>query len=134
MLTIIGAGSQSASCKETCQRKKFTQRVEFTGRLPHDEAMARIADCHVLVQPSRVLETYGLTLIEALASGTNILAANRGAAREIIEASGVGFLYDADDPGNLAAQLAEIRRRHDAGTLNRFEVAELLSERSEERY
>ena len=109
-------------------------RVEFTGRLPHDETMARIADCHVLVQPSRVLETYGLTLIEALSSGTNILAARRGAAREIVEASGVGFLYELDDPHSLAEQLQAIRRFYEAGTLNRFNVTDWLQERSESCY
>jgi glycosyltransferase involved in cell wall biosynthesis len=134
VLTIIGAGSQMASCQETCRRKKFTDRVEFTGRLPHDEAMARIAGCHVLVQPSRVLETYGLTLIEALASGTNILAPRRGAAREIVEASGVGFLYELDDPHSLAEQLHAIRAFYEAGTLNRFGVTNFLQERSELRH
>jgi glycosyltransferase involved in cell wall biosynthesis len=133
-LTIIGTGSQMASCQETCRRRKLMDRVEFTGRLPHDETMARIADCHVLVQPSRVLETYGLTLIEALSSGTNILAARRGAAREIVEATGVGFLYELDDPHGLAEQLQAIRGFYEAGTLNRFNVTDLLQERSESRY
>jgi len=88
----------------------------------------------VLVQPSRVLETYGLALIEALSCGTNILAAKRGAAREIVEAAGVGFLYELNDPHSLAEQLQTIRRSHEAGTLNRFNVTELLQERSESRY
>ena len=133
-MTIIGAGSERARCQETCAAQNLTERVEFTGRLSHADTLARIASCHVLVQPSRVLETYGLTLIEALANGTNVLAANRGAAREIVEATGVGFLYEPNDPASLAAQLEAIRQRHQSGMLNRFEIADFLTDRSEKRY
>jgi glycosyltransferase involved in cell wall biosynthesis len=133
-LAIIGTGSERARCQETCAVQHLTGRVEFLGRRSHAETLARIARCHVLIQPSRVLETYGLTLIEALAHGTNVLAANRGAAREIIEAAEVGFLYEPSEPSSLIAQLEEIRQRHEAGTLNRFEIGAFLAERSEQRY
>jgi glycosyltransferase involved in cell wall biosynthesis len=133
-LIIIGDGSQTTSCRATCRRRGLAGSVEFAGRLPHAETMARIANCHVLVQPSRFLETYGLTLIEALASGTNVLAASRPAAREIVEASGVGFLFELDDLHSLTAQLHAIRRSYEAGTLNHFAISNFLQERSESRY
>jgi glycosyltransferase involved in cell wall biosynthesis len=133
-LTVIGEGGEWGPCEGVCAARKISDRVEFTGRLPHAETLARIARCHVLVQPSRVLETYGLTLIEALACGTNILAARRGAACEIVEATGVGFLYEPDDPASLAEQLQAIRQHHEAGALNRFDLADFLAQRSETRY
>ncbi len=132
--TIIGAGSAREQCQATCAARQWTERVEFVGRLPHAETLARIAGAHVLVQPSRVLETYGLTLIEALSQGTNVLAANRGAAREIIEETGVGFLYEPDDAASLGAQLQAICQRYRAGTLNRFDISAFLDERSKARY
>lgn len=133
-LTVIGAGADLPRCRALCTARRLGERIEFAGRLPHAETLARIAGAHVLVQPSRVLETYGLTLIEALACGTNLLAADRGAAREIIADAGVGFLYDLDDPHSLAHQLDAIRQRFEAGTLNRFDVGDLLEQRSEERH
>ncbi len=133
-LTIIGAGGEMERCQDSCTQRNLAKRVEFTGRLPHADTLERIADCHVLVQPSRVPETYGLTLIEALASGTNVLAVNRGAAREIVETTGVGFLYEADNPASLAEQLEAIRRSHQAGALNRFDIAHFLQERGEASY
>jgi glycosyltransferase involved in cell wall biosynthesis len=132
--TIIGAGSALEQCQTTCAARQWSGRVEFVGRLPHPETLARIAGAHVLVQPSRVLETYGLTLIEALSQRTNVLAANRGAAREIIEETGVGFLYEPDDAASLGAQLQAIRQQHLAGTLNRFDISAFLAERSETSY
>jgi glycosyltransferase involved in cell wall biosynthesis len=133
-LCIIGAGADLARCRELCASRGIAGQVEFVGRLPHAETLERIAGAHVLVQPSRVLETYGLTLIEALAVGTNLLAADRGAAREICDDAGVGFLYDLDDPCNLTTQLDAIRQSFEAGTLNRFEVGNFLEQRSVARH
>ena len=132
--TIIGEGQQLAACRETCLLRNWTERVEFLGRLPHAETLARIADCHVLVQPSRVLETFGLTLIEALSRGTNILAAQRGAACELVVATGVGFLYQPDNPRSLAERMRVIRQSHQAGTLNQFNIGAFLWEHGEQRY
>lgn len=131
-LTVIGDGSARAACAAISAARNF--RVEFTGRLSHAETLARIAECHVLVQPTRVLETYGLTLIEALAVGTNLLVADHGAAREIVDDAGVGFLFNVDDRMGLAEQLGQIQRRHVDGSLNRFDIAAFLSERSEAAY
>lgn len=132
--TIIGAGADLARCQATCAARNWTERVEFVGQLPHARTLARIAGCHVLVQPSRVLETYGLTLIEALSQGTNLLAANRGAASEIVAATGVGFLFEPDDAASLAEKLHAIRRQYGDGLLNRFDIASFLDERSETRH
>lgn len=133
-LTIVGAGAKRERCQATCAARKLTDRVEFVGRLPHDQTLAQIAGAHVLVQPSRVLETYGLTLIEALAGGTNVLAARRGAACEIVADAGVGFLFEPDDAASLHEQLQAIRQQHADGALNRFDVGDFLDERSETRY
>lgn len=133
-LTIVGDGSERTRCEATCAARGWTKQIEFVGRLPHAEALAKIAACHVLVQPSRVLETYGLTLIEALSQGTNILAVDRGAAAEIAAATGVGFLYKPDDAVSLARQLELIRAHFVDGTLNRFTIDAFLQNRSEARY
>ena len=88
----------------------------------------------MLVQPSRCLESYGLTLIEALAAGTNVLAAGRGALRELVEDAGAGYLFPPGDANNLAIQLDRIRRANQTGTLNRFDVSPFLAARSETAY
>ena len=63
-----------------------------------------------------------------------IFASERGALREIVEDSGVGFVYNVEDPASLAAQLQAIRRCHADGSLNRFHVASFLEQRSASRY
>lgn len=133
-LSVIGAGADGERCRRLCAERGFADRVDFVGRLPHAQTLERIGRAHVLVQPARFLEAYGLTLIEALALGTNLLAARRGAVPEMIAAAGVGFLYELDNPASLADQLTAIRQAHRDGTLNRFDIASFLAERSEERH
>jgi glycosyltransferase involved in cell wall biosynthesis len=133
-LSIVGAGSEIPRCRETCTRRGLEGSVRFLGRLPHAEALAQIAAAHVLVLPSRCLESYGLTLIEALAAGTNVLAADRGAMREIVVDAGAGYLFAPGDRNSLAMQLDAIQRAHRAGTLNRFDVSTFLAGRSEAAY
>lgn len=133
-LTVVGTGGDLPRCRQTCKERGLLERVRFLGRLPYAQTMAEIGQSHLLVMPSRLFESYGLVLIEALASGTNILASNIGALREIVEASGVGFLFELDDPVSLREQLDLIRARFEDGTLNRFDLAGFLDERSEAHY
>jgi alpha-1,6-mannosyltransferase len=48
------------------------------------------------------LETFGLSALEAMASGTPVLTANRGGVAETISRSGAGISFPAGDPNGLA--------------------------------
>jgi glycosyltransferase involved in cell wall biosynthesis len=133
-INIIGDGSERARCSALCEARNWNDRVSFLGRLSHEQTLQQMARGHVLVQPSRVLETYGLTLIEALTVGTNLLVTDRGAAREIVDESRVGFLYNVDDRIALRERLNDIRSQHRDGSLNRFTVVDFLSSRDEKSY
>jgi len=134
MFTIIGDGSDLARCRETCRRRGLESRVHFLGRRLHAEVFDLVAQAHVLVVPSLVLESYAINVIEALAVGTNLLVPDRGAAREIVEASGVGYLFRPGNAADLARQLEGIAQSQKAGTLNEFDVSEFLEQRSEAVY
>lgn len=131
---VLGDGSELARCKAIAKSRPWGDRVVFHGKKTHAQTLAQLSRCHVLVQPSRVLETYGLTLIEGLAAGTNLLVTDRGAAREIVEDSGVGFLFDVNNAASLEESLAEIQRRHRSGTLLNMNVAKFLAKRDEANY
>jgi glycosyltransferase involved in cell wall biosynthesis len=132
--TIIGEGPEKERYLRIMRAKRLEERVEFLGHLPHERALATIAASHVLVLPSRWPETYGLTLIEALAMGTNILVSNQGAIEELVEAAKVGHVFDLDDYASLRQQIEDIKGRFNGGTLNDFDVSAFLRERSEEEY
>lgn len=133
-LTMIGQGSEMARCREIVQRRGLADRVLFTGRLSHDEAMASIAAAHVLVLPSLWWENCPLVLLEALAVGTSILVSSLGAMPELVQEAHTGFTFVPGDRASLESALQAIIAAHAAGSLNQFNVSSLLHERSADRY
>jgi glycosyltransferase involved in cell wall biosynthesis len=65
----------------------------------------------VLVVPSRVIESFGLVAIEAMAYGKSVVAAAQGGIREIVIDGETGWLFPAGDVAMLAACLAEAINR-----------------------
>jgi glycosyltransferase involved in cell wall biosynthesis len=57
------------------------------------------------VLPSRCNENFPLTLVEAFACGTPVIASRTGALAEIIEHGKTGLLFDPGSPGDLAEKV-----------------------------
>jgi glycogen(starch) synthase len=133
-LTIVGEGEQLKRCRAVCRQRHLESRVVFTGRLPHAETLAIIARSHVLVLPSLWVENHPMSLLDALACGTNILTSDLGGMREIVDDSGIGFTFAPGDSAGLAASLDRISQAHRDDTLNRSDASAFLEARSEPRY
>jgi len=133
-LLVVGDSMERPTAEWIVQRRDFGDRVAFLGRRPHAETLGIIAAAHVLVLPSRWDENYPLSLIEALAAGTNLLVADRGGMREIVQDAGVGYRFIPDDAASLGDQLRAIRGAHAAGTLNAFDATTFLAGRDEASY
>lgn len=74
---------------------------------PSQERLAALyAECDVWLFTSDI-EGYGLPLLEALASGTPLVARPAGAAPDLVTPSN-GALVDSDDPAMIAAAAARI--------------------------
>jgi glycosyltransferase involved in cell wall biosynthesis len=86
-LTVIGEGDLDI-------KKKDYPNVDFQGRCDHEIALKKIAKARFLVQPSTVNETFGLTMMEALAHGTPVIALNQGTRAEHIQDTKNGFLCE----------------------------------------
>jgi len=63
---IIGDGPERGSLQQLAEQLGLTERVEFAGQLPNDEALARARGCSLFVMPS-VDEAFGVAYIEAMA-------------------------------------------------------------------
>ena len=74
--------------------------------LPYERDRDRLADLvaavDLLVSPGST-ETFGLAALEAMASGTPVLSADRGGCAELVERSGAGELFEAASSSALAA-------------------------------
>ncbi len=77
--------------------------VEMLGYQPHEAVLEAMARAAIVVVPSRWQEPFGLTALEALASGAALICAPAGGLREV---AGAAALYAAPDPpGALEASM-----------------------------
>ena len=73
-LTIVGAGNPDYVQKLKESAKSLGERVSFLGRLPHAQLAQVYQEHDAFVFPSIWDEPYGLTHLEAMASGLPLLA------------------------------------------------------------
>lgn len=76
----------------------ISDRVKFLGQIEHDKLNLFYKGAHCYVQPS-LYETFGKTVIEAMACGVPVIAANSGATPEIVGTS--GLLFDPQSSKDL---------------------------------
>jgi glycosyltransferase involved in cell wall biosynthesis len=81
--------------------------VRFLGPLGLDRKRRLLAAARCLVVPSQTPETSSLVTMEALASGTPVVAFRAGALPEIVEEGRTGFLADTVDEMAEALRKAE---------------------------
>jgi glycosyltransferase involved in cell wall biosynthesis len=81
--------------------------IRLLGHVPDDELPALYAGASAFVLPSRY-EGFGLPVLEAMASGVPVVAADRTALPET--AGGAAVLADPDDPEALADAIATALR------------------------
>ncbi len=80
--------------------------VEMLGYRPHADVLAAMARAAIVVVPSRWQEPFGLTALEAMASGAALICAPHGGLPEV---AGAAAIYAAPDaPGELAAAMAQV--------------------------
>jgi glycosyltransferase involved in cell wall biosynthesis len=79
-----------------------------------DDIPDAMADLDVLAFPSIEPESYGLVLVEALASGTPVVTTDHGGAPEIVTRAepAAGRIVPVGDPGALATALLELVPGH----------------------
>lgn len=80
--------------------------VHFAGYLAGEELASAVASADVLVFPSQT-DTLGLVLLEAMAAGTPVVAANSGGIPEVVRHGFNGRLFP---PGDASAAASEVRR------------------------
>lgn len=90
----------AAKMQEPLERRYFEDEVKpllsdqiiYVGEADRPTKKRLLADAEALVNPIQWPEPFGLVMIEALASGTPVIAFPGGAAPEIIDHAGTGFL------------------------------------------
>lgn len=102
-LVVVGDGPLLKQLKDKAEKENISD-VYFTGARKDVEKIIPSAD--VLVLPS-FSESFGLVLIEALASGKPVIGSDVGGIKEIIT-SDVGLLIDPNSPETIADAVDKI--------------------------
>lgn len=103
-LALVGAGPDEARLRA----HPYGARVLFRPYVAERDALADLlASCDVYVAPGPA-ETFGLSAIEAMASGTPVLSVRRGAVAEHVTRSGAGRCYDVGDAAGAAVAMTAL--------------------------
>jgi len=97
-------GEYVAEVRETAREEGVADSVGFPGFVPAEDLPALYAAADLFVMPSRE-EGFGMTVVEALATGTPVVGTRVGAIPEIVDEGVHGFTVDPDDPDALAAAI-----------------------------
>jgi glycosyltransferase involved in cell wall biosynthesis len=100
-LTIVGDGPYRAGLQA-----KLAGRPDahFTGVVHGEDLAGLFASADMLVFPS-LTDTFGNSVVEALASGIPCITSDQGGPREIIVDGECGLIFDHGVPGDLASKI-----------------------------
>jgi len=88
------------------ERHALTDRVTLLGRVPHGAVHHVYAAADLFVHPS-LCESFAFPLVEAMASGLPIIAADRPLNHEMC--GDAAIFYPPEDPAALAAEITRLR-------------------------
>lgn len=106
-LEVMGDGPHRAALERAVERAGIGASVAFLGFLPIEEKVRRISASWVLVQPSPK-EGWGLTVVEAGACGTAVVAADSPGLRDSVRRDETGLLVPYDDDDGLVEALVRV--------------------------
>jgi glycogen(starch) synthase len=116
-LTVIGEGPLRDELAGRAVDLKVAEAVTFLGALPPDEAQRAMREHDLLVHASR-LETFGVTVVEAVAAGMPVLVTRCGGPQETLAGveDAAGELVEVQDgPDSLIAGYRRLRDRFPDG-------------------
>jgi PEP-CTERM/exosortase A-associated glycosyltransferase len=117
VLILVGGGPQEGDIRLAIESLGLGEAVVMTGRVPHETVQDYYNLIDVLVYPRLGMRLTHLVTplkpLEAMAQGRLVVASDVGGHRELIEHGKTGYLFKADDVGDLADTIALLLARKD---------------------
>ena len=108
-LHLVGAGDDMADLAALADRLGCNGSVVWRGALTGAELVAAYHGCSVVVLPSLTeSESFGITLVEAMACGRPVVGSDVGGIRFVVRDGVDGLLAPPGDPGALARTLVRL--------------------------
>ena len=111
MLVIVGDGELKPEFESLANTLNLKKQVVFVGDISDEQLPSYYGACDVLVLPSKDMsEGFGLTLLEANATGKPCIASDIGGIPSVIENNHNGILVPPNDPMSLAQAIISLAR------------------------
>ncbi|MBI5472940.1 MAG: glycosyltransferase family 4 protein [Ignavibacteriae bacterium] len=111
-VVIVGEGDDRPRLESLAGELGLTQCVEFTGFVPDETKVALLQQMWFKVTTSSK-EGWGLTVVEANACGTTVLASNVEGLRDAVQDGETGLLYEFGDVADLSSKMIRLLTEED---------------------
>ena len=104
--TITGRGPLRKDLQEYAVRLQVAEKVVFLGERDDVAPVLKMSDCFVLCSN---YESFGLTILEAMAAGIPVIATDVGGVKEIVNNGETGILVPKDNKEELTRAIIAIK-------------------------
>ena len=108
-LSIVGTGRDEQRLQDLCSDLKLQNHVHFCGRVQESELQKLMLSHHGMIIPTREMEGFGMSVIEAWAAGLPVLATDAGALGEFARHGEVIHIVGKPTVENLKSGLTWCR-------------------------
>ena len=107
-LSIVGDGPDDYRQRIAQLASEGPAQVLFLGKVPHARLPELYREHDIFVFPSAWQEPFGLTHLEAMASGTPVISTNDGGHGEFLEDGENALVFEKNNAEQLAAQIQRL--------------------------
>ncbi len=107
-LTLVGRGYFSSVISLLIRALGLGRSVSVIEKAKREKIIELYQRSHVFVLPSLYGESFGIVLLEAMASKTPVVASNGGGIGEVIKNGRTGFLVEKGNAEELAERITEL--------------------------
>ena len=106
-IDFIGEGTSLKYLSGLVDKLSLNSYVSFLGLCDREYIYSHLKDYDLLVQPS-LSEGFGLTIVEALAAGIEVLVSDINGPGEIVDKTGYGYKFKSGNAEDCAIKIKEI--------------------------
>lgn len=105
-LVVVGMGERD-KFESTIEREQI-RGVDFVGFVPREELPRYYASCDIFCAPSIARESFGIVLLEAMASGKPVVATSIPGYESVMTNQREGLMVEPKNPSALAVALVRL--------------------------
>ncbi|MGH7639004.1 MAG: glycosyltransferase, partial [Gemmatimonadaceae bacterium] len=107
VLVMVGDGPDRHDAEQEARQLGVDKHVQFLGKIDSVAPLLAAADLFLLPTDS---ESFGLSALEALASGTPVIGTRAGGLREVVRDGETGVLCGVGDVDGMSAAALDLLR------------------------